>query len=52
MDDIFLIVLNVICAVILIIYVINGSIKRKRIKAAEAAKASQEKSIEKDNENL
>lgn len=39
MDDIFLIVLNVICAAILIAYVIYGSIKRKRLKAAEAAKA-------------
>lgn len=50
MDDIFLIVLNVICAIILIAYVIHGSIKRKRIKAAKAAEAinsSQEKNIEK-----
>lgn len=39
MDTIFLIVLNVICAIILIAYVIHGSIKRKRIKAAKSAEA-------------
>lgn len=40
MDTIFLIFLNVICAIILIAYVIHGSIKRKRIKAAKAAEAA------------
>lgn len=39
MDSVFLIVINVISAIILIAYVIHGAIKRKRIK--EAAKASE-----------
>lgn len=39
MDSVFLITINVISAIILIGYIIHGSIKRKRIK--EAAKTSQ-----------
>lgn len=48
MDLIFLIVINVISAIILVAYIINGSKKRKRIKAAEAAKESQKNHV-KDN---
>lgn len=40
MDDLFVIILNIVCAIILIAHVIYNSIRKSRIKkAAEAAKS-------------
>ena len=37
MDDLFVIILNIVCAIILIAYVIYNSIRKSRIKKAEEA---------------
>lgn len=41
MDDLFIIILNIVCAIILISYVIYNSIKKNRIKKAEQAAKSE-----------
>lgn len=46
MDLIFLIVINVISAIILVAYIINWSKQRKRLKASESANKTQKNTVE------